>query len=173
MSHIHHQQYADQTHSALRCAVLTISDTRTVDTDTGGQLAQRLLRDAGHDIGWYTIVKDEPAEVVRTVSEWVTQGCQVVITTGGTGMSKRDTTVDALLPHLERVLPGFGELFRMLSYAQVGAAAMLSRAVAGTWQQTVVFCLPGSPAAVDLGMTQLIVPELRHMYWEMTRHAQA
>lgn len=170
MSHTLHRQHADAQVGGIRCGVLTISDTRTPANDTGGQLAQQLLRDAGHEIAAYTIVRDEPADVVAQVHAWQ-RVCQVIITTGGTGIAKRDTTIDALDPLFERRLPGFGEIFRMLSFAQVGAAAMLSRATAGTIAQTLVFCLPGSPAAVELAMTQLIVPELRHVLWETLRQA--
>jgi molybdenum cofactor biosynthesis protein B len=168
MSHTLHRQHADAQVGGIRCGVLTISDTRTFATDTGGQLAQQLLQTAGHQIVTYTIVRDEPIDVVAQVRQWCSL-CQVIITTGGTGIAKRDTTIDALEPLFDRRLPGFGEIFRMLSFAQVGAAAMLSRATAGTIAQTLVFCLPGSPAAVELAMTQLIVPELRHLVWETVR----
>lgn len=169
MSHTQHRQHADAQVGGIRCGVLTISDTRTIDNDGGGQLAQRLLREAGHDITAYAIVRDEPVHVIAHVEEWVANGCQLIVTTGGTGIAKRDTTIDALEPLFVRRLPGFGEIFRMLSFAQVGAAAMLSRATAGTIASTLIFCLPGSPAAVELAMTQLIVPELRHLVWETVR----
>lgn len=168
MSHTQHRQHADAQVGGIRCGVLTISDTRTIDNDSGGQLAQRLLRDAGHDIAAYAIVRDEPDHVIAQVQTWLTL-CQVIVTTGGTGIAKRDNTIDALEPLFVRRLPGFGEIFRMLSFGQVGAAAMLSRASAGVIGQTLVFCMPGSPAAVELAMTQLIVPELRHVVWETLR----
>ncbi len=171
MSHISHRTYADAQIQGIRCGVLTISDTRTVENDTGGQLAQRLLTEGGHHVTQYAIVRDEPLQVVAHIEAWVAAGCQMILTTGGTGIAKRDTTIDAIEPLLVRKLPGFGEIFRMLSYAQVGAAAMLSRATAGTIGQTLIFCVPGSPAAVDLAMTQLIVPELRHLVWETVRQA--
>ncbi|MCX6014980.1 MAG: MogA/MoaB family molybdenum cofactor biosynthesis protein [Chloroflexales bacterium] len=171
MSHIIHRNFADTQIQGIRCGVLTISDTRTIDNDTGGQLAQRLLSDSGNNVIHYAIVRDEPLEVVAIIEAWVAAGCQMILTTGGTGIAKRDTTIDAIEPLLVRKLPGFGEIFRMLSYQQVGAAAMLSRATAGTIGQTLVFCLPGSPAAVELAMTQLIVPELRHLIWETVRQS--
>ncbi|NBU64456.1 MAG: MogA/MoaB family molybdenum cofactor biosynthesis protein [Chloroflexia bacterium] len=171
MSHTSHRTYADAQIHGIHCGVLTISDTRTLDNDTGGQLAQRLLVDGGHHITHYAIVRDEPAQVVAHIEAWVMAGCQMIVTTGGTGIAKRDTTIDAIEPLLACKLPGFGEIFRMLSYQQVGAAAMLSRATAGTIGQTLIFCLPGSPAAVELAMTQLIVPELRHLVWETVRQA--
>lgn len=169
MSHEQHRQHAADQIGGIRCGVLTISDTRTIDNDSGGRLAQELLAAGQHTISHYAIVKDEPAQVIAQVSSWVEAGCQVIITTGGTGIAKRDTTIDAIEPRLERKLPGFGELFRMLSYEQVGSAAMLSRATAGTWGGSLIFCLPGSPAAVELAMTRLIVPELRHLVWETLR----
>jgi molybdenum cofactor biosynthesis protein B len=169
MSHEQHRQYAADQIGGIRCGVLTISDTRTLENDSGGALAQSLLQSAQHHIAHYAIVKDEPTQVLAHVQAWIATGCQVIITTGGTGIAKRDTTIDAIEPLLERKLPGFGELFRMLSYEQVGAAAMLSRATAGTWGGSLIFCLPGSPAAVELAMNRLIVPELRHLVWETLR----
>lgn len=168
MSHTQHRQHADAQVGGIRCGVLTISDTRTIDNDSGGTLAQRLLRDAGHEVTAYAIVRDDVPQVVAQVQTWLTS-CQVIVTTGGTGIAKRDNTIDALEPLFVRRLPGFGEIFRMLSFGQVGAAAMLSRASAGVIGQTLVFCMPGSPAAVELAMTQLIVPELRHVVWETLR----
>jgi molybdenum cofactor biosynthesis protein B len=169
MSHEQHRQHAADQIGGIRCGVLTISDTRTVENDSGGKLAQELLLASHHIISHYAIVKDEPTQVIEQVRDWVSAGCQVIITTGGTGIAKRDTTIDAIEPRLERKLPGFGELFRMLSYEQVGSAAMLSRATAGTLGASLIFCLPGSPAAVELAMTRLIVPELRHLVWETLR----
>ncbi|MEY3991201.1 MAG: hypothetical protein RI985_2282 [Chloroflexota bacterium] len=169
MSHEQHRQHAADQIGGIRCGVLTISDTRTIENDSGGRLAQELLIAGLHTVGHYAIVKDEPVQVIDCVSAWIGAGCQVIITTGGTGIAKRDTTIDAIEPRLERKLPGFGELFRMLSYEQVGSAAMLSRATAGTWGGSLIFCLPGSPAAVELAMTRLIVPELRHLVWETLR----
>lgn len=173
MSHIDHRTHAERQVDAIRCAVLTISDTRTTADDRGGQYAIAVLQEAGHVVDGYHIVKDEPTDVIATIDAWILAGIQVVITTGGTGISRRDTTIDAIEPQLTRVLPGFGEIFRMLSYEQVGAAAMLSRALAGTWGTSLVFCLPGSPNAVELAMTKLIVPELRHLVWETLRHGSA
>ena len=173
MSHIDHRTHAERQIDAIRCAVLTISDTRTLADDRGGQLAVQALQDAGHQVHGYTIVRDEPTDVIATIEGWILAEVRVIITTGGTGISRRDTTIDAIEPQLTRILPGFGEIFRMLSYEQVGAAAMLSRAIAGTWGTTLVFCLPGSPNAVELALTKLIVPELRHLVWETLRHGSA
>jgi molybdenum cofactor biosynthesis protein B len=150
--------------SRVSCFVVTISDTRTDATDTSGRAIRELLTGAGHEVLGSTIVRDEPADVLRVVSEQVANpNVQVVITTGGTGLTSRDRTYEALTSLLERRLDGFGELFRMLSYHEIGAAAMLSRAVAGTVGGTFVAALPGSEAAVRLGMEKLLVPELPHI----------
>jgi molybdenum cofactor biosynthesis protein B len=154
----------------VSCFVLTISDTRTEATDTSGRAIKDMLTAAGHDVVGSAIVKDEPAEVVRVVSEQAANpAVHVVITTGGTGLTSRDRTYEALGSLLERRLDGFGELFRMLSYHDIGAAAMLSRAVAGTVGATFVAALPGSEAAVRLGMEKLLVPELTHVVQQLRK----
>ena len=145
-------------------AVLTISDTRTVDTDESGKLAQALVQAAGHEITHYGILKDEPDQVSATVSKLLDEHvARVVITTGGTGIAARDSTYEAVSRLIEKRIDGFGELFRALSYREIGSAAMLSRAVAGTARSGFVFALPGSKAAVRLGLEQLILPELTHI----------
>jgi molybdenum cofactor biosynthesis protein B len=156
------QHHKDQ--RPANCAVITVSDTRTEETDTGGQLLRSLLESAGHHIHSLAIVKDEPADVAELVrAKCCDKDCHAVLLSGGTGIAARDTTVEAILPLLDKRLDGFGELFRMLSYDQVGAAAMLSRALAGIVNQTAVFLMPGSPKAVELAMTKLIIPELGHI----------
>ena len=128
------------------------------------------LERAGHRIDFYRIVKDEPDQILALLDHLANETTiQVVLFNGGTGISKRDTTYDALAGRLEKTLPGFGELFRMLSYGEIGAAAMLSRATAGTYRGRLVFSMPGSSNAVRLAMDQLIVPELEHLAWELTR----
>jgi molybdenum cofactor biosynthesis protein B len=149
---------------AVRCAVLTVSDTRTEATDTGGRAIVDLLVAAGHTVTGRAIVKDDAA-VVRS---WVEQhigrdDVDVVITTGGTGITSRDSTYEAIDALLDKRLDGFGELFRMLSYQQVGAAAMMSRATAGLARGHIVIALPGSEAAVRLAMDKLVLPEIGHM----------
>jgi molybdenum cofactor biosynthesis protein B len=142
--------------------VVTVSDSRTEENDTSGQLIQHLLREAGHEIELYRIVKDEPdriADVLRSVPETT----QAIICNGGTGLARRDSTYEAISALLEKEITGFGELFRMLSYEQIGAAAILSRATAGVAGGRIIFTLPGSSAAVELAMTKLILPELGHM----------
>lgn len=156
-----------------RCAVLTISDTRTKDTDKGGRVIIDALEAAGHAIVDYRIVKDEAEDIEPQLRAWLTPGngetIDAILTTGGTGIARRDTTVEVVGRLLDKPLEGFGELFRMLSWDQVGPAAMLSRAVAGLAGETLIFTMPGSTAAVDLAMSRLIVPELPHLIWERRR----
>jgi len=144
--------------------VLTVSDTRTDDSDTSGFAICEMLKAAGHQIAGKAIEKDEPARVAELVREQaVTAGVDAIITTGGTGLTSRDSTFEAIDALLTKRLPGFGELFRMLSYEQIGSAAMMSRACAGTIGTVVVIALPGSEKAVRLAMTKLVIPELGHL----------
>jgi molybdenum cofactor biosynthesis protein B len=153
-----------------RCAVLTISDTRTEADDKGGKTIINALKAAGHDIASYTIVKDEPDQIEAQLSEWLNASkFDAICCTGGTGIARRDTTVEVVQRLVDKELEGFGELFRMLSWEQVGPAAMLSRALAGLAGETLIFLMPGSTAAVDLAMTKLIIPELPHLIWERKR----
>jgi molybdenum cofactor biosynthesis protein B len=146
-------------------AVVTVSDSRTAETDTNGAWLREAIRAAGHAEGGYRVIRDEPAEVEAALEEMASGAARVIVFNGGTGIAPRDTTYDVLARMLEKPLPGFGELFRMLSWEQVGAAAMLSRATAGVYRGRVVFSLPGSPAAVRLAWERLIAPELRHLAW--------
>jgi len=158
--------------ASVPCFVLTVSDTRTLGTDTSGQTIADLLRSAGHDVVDRQAVRDEPEEVQRVIRETIRQGrARAVITTGGTGISGRDSTFEAVTALLDKRIDGFGELFRMLSYQDIGPAAMLSRATAGVASGCVIFMLPGSEAAVRLAMTRLILPELGHVVRETTRHS--
>ena len=143
---------------------MTVSDTRTPENDTSGQLMQQALTAAGHQISAYTIVKDEPAEIRRLLQRFIAaDDTDAVLLSGGTGLSPRDGTYEVVQSCLEKELPGFGELFRYLSYQEIGAAAMLSRATAGVASGTVIVAMPGSTAAVRLAMEKLILPELAHM----------
>jgi molybdenum cofactor biosynthesis protein B len=156
--------------SAVACFVLTVSDTRTEATDTGGQAIRHLLETGGHTISGHAIVRDDPEAVTRTVTGWLADAAtQVIITTGGTGITSRDGTFEAIDRLLEKRLTGFGELFRMLSYQQIGPAARMSRATAGRAQGKAIFVLPGSPDAVRLAMTKLILPELGHVVQQLQR----
>jgi molybdenum cofactor biosynthesis protein B len=152
-----------------RCAVLTVSDTRTPATDKGGQLIRDLLDEAGHAVDDYIIVKDEAALIERAITGWLSDQFDVILTTGGTGISSRDTTIEVVERLLDKRLEGFGELFRMISWDDVGPAAMLSRATAGMFGETLLFAMPGSTNAVRTAMTKLIVPELPHLIWERRR----
>lgn len=148
----------------VRLAVLTVSDTRTTTTDTSGALIADLAAAAGHTLVFREIRPDEPEALRGVLREWLSNPeVEAVLITGGTGIAGRDETVDTLLPIFDKQLPGYGELFRMLSFQEIGAAAMLSRAVAGVCGRTVVFLMPGSRAAVKLAMERLILPELAHV----------
>jgi molybdenum cofactor biosynthesis protein B len=155
---------------SVRCFVLTVSDTRTEATDTSGHAIAELLMAAGHHVSGRAIVKDDPTTVVRVVTDQLASGdAQVIITTGGTGLTSRDTTYEALAALIEKRVDGFGELFRMLSYHDIGPAAMLSRASAGTARGKFIVALPGSEGAVRLAMTKLLIPELPHVVQQITK----
>ena len=164
---------AVQTHRAdapvsVRCVVLTISDTRTEASDASGQLIVQALTAAGHRVMGRRVLRDDPDQVADAVRA-ATTAADVIITTGGTGITSRDSTHEAIARLLDKRLDGFGELFRMLSYQEIGAAAMLSRACAGTIRRTAVFALPGSSKAVTLAMEKLILPEMGHVVGELRR----
>ncbi len=154
---------------SVRCAVITISDTRTEETDDSGKAIKELLEENGHPVVDYRILKDELDDIKRTVTELLDSDVQAIITNGGTGISKRDVTVEAVSELLEKTLDGFGDLFRMLSYEEVGSRAMMSRVFAGAAKGKIVVCMPGSVDAVELGMKKLVIPELGHMVWEANR----
>ena len=167
MSHEAHKADAPR---SVGCYIITVSDTRTEETDTSGHAIAELLRGAGHGVVGRTIVKDDPGQVRSTIERQLANpDVQVVITTGGTGISSRDGTYEAVSGLLRKRLDGFGELFRMLSYTQIGSAAMLSRACAGLVAGRIVASLPGSEAAVRLAMEQLLIPELGHLVREASR----
>jgi molybdenum cofactor biosynthesis protein B len=150
--------------------VLTVSDTRTVQNDTSGLAIRDLLVTGGHHVAGYGIVRDDPSIVTRAVREQLAQeDVQVVISTGGTGITSRDGTFEAIDDLLDKRLDGFGELFRMLSFQEIGPAAMMSRAVAGTAARKAIFALPGSEHAVRLAMTRLIIPELGHVMQQLSK----
>lgn len=149
---------------SVGCFVLTISDTRTEETDSSGRCIRDLLARDGHNLTGHAIVPDEPLQVTAGVNVHLADSLtQVIITTGGTGITSRDGTFEAIDQLLEKRLDGFGELFRMLSFQEIGPAAMLSRAMAGTAAGKAIFVLPGSENAVRLAMTRLILPELGHV----------
>lgn len=156
--------HPDASGVVVHCAVITVSDTRTPDTDRSGQLAKHMLAEAGHQVNVYAIVKDEPTQIEAQVNQLSQRSdVDVLIFHGGTGIAPRDTTYDAIASLLEKQLPGFGELFRWLSYQDIGSRAMASRAIAGIYHAKLIFSLPGSTNAVRLGLEMLILPELVHL----------
>jgi molybdopterin adenylyltransferase len=158
------QPHPDSAKITVTCAVVTVSDTRTFETDKSGQLIQQLLIGANHAVGTYTIIKDEPTQIQRQIENLgKSANLDAVIFNGGTGIAPRDTTYDAIEKLLEKTLPGFGELFRFLSYQEIGSRAIASRAVAGVYQDKLIFSLPGSSNAVRLAMEKLILPEITHL----------
>jgi molybdenum cofactor biosynthesis protein B len=163
--------HADTDLLPVQCAILTVSDTRTVETDRSGQLLQQLLTEAGHVIAAYCILKDEPAQIqAQLIAFSQTPDLDSVIINGGTGIAPRDTTYDAIAQLLEKTIPGFGELFRWLSYQEIGSRAIASRAIAGVFQGKLIFSLPGSSSAVQLATQRLILPELRHLVKQLRGH---
>lgn len=160
---------------ALRIAVLTVSDTRNELTDKGGPLVQELALAAGIEIGAYEIREDDTVAIREVLAAWLQrEDLDAIITTGGTGIAKRDVTIEAVQPMLQKEMAGFGELFRFLSYAEdIGTKALLSRALGGTAAEKAIFVLPGSTGAVKLAMERLILPEIRHIVKELTKHRQS
>lgn len=170
MSHSHdqHRAAAQQT-GAIAMAIVTVSDSRTPDTDVNGRYLQHAIAQLGHHLVAYHIIPDDAERVTAVVETLCQSQARLILFNGGTGIAPRDTTFDALDKLLQKRLPGFGELFRMLSWQEVGAAAMLSRATAGIYRQRLIFSMPGSPNAVKLAWEQLIAPELAHLAGELTR----
>lgn len=165
-----HREAAPET---VRVAVLTISDTRTSETDTGGDVVEETMRGAGHEVVAREIVRDEATSIRTTLVDLLARPeVDAVVTTGGTGISGRDTTYEVVERMVEKRLDGFGELFRMLSYEEIGAAAILSRALAGAVGTKFVASLPGSRNAVRLGMEKLLVPEIAHIVFELRKHQE-
>jgi molybdenum cofactor biosynthesis protein B len=164
------REHKAQAPRSVRCFVITVSDTRTEETDTSGRAIASLLEAAGHVVGGRAIVKDDPELVRGTVERQLANpDVQVIITTGGTGITSRDSTYEAISALLQKRLDGFGELFRMLSYEHIGSAAMMSRACAGLVAGHIVVSLPGSEAAVRLAMEKLRIPELGHLVQQATK----
>ncbi|MFQ5912086.1 MAG: molybdenum cofactor biosynthesis protein B [Nitrospinota bacterium] len=164
----HKELSADKEH--LPFAVITVSDTRTEETDKSGRLIRDLLTEKGHRIARYRIVKDDPKEVRRELETCLSSpDIWILITNGGTGVARRDGTYEVVSSLLEKTLTGFGEIFRMLSYEDIGAGAIMSRATAGVARGKVVFAIPGSSGAVRLAMEKLILDEAGHIYWEITK----
>jgi len=161
-------EHRRNTPEEVRCLVVTVSDTRTVESDASGRAIADLLEAAGHVVAGRQIVRDEPAEVSTAIDAHAGT-VDLIVTTGGTGITSRDSTFEAVEGLLEKRLDGFGELFRMISFHQIGSAAMMSRATAGTVGRKAIFVLPGSPAAVRLAMEKLILPELGHIVQQLSK----
>ena len=152
----------------VKCGIVTSSDSRTPATDESGTLIKDLLLRSGHSVLFYAVVKDE-AKAIADAVEQASWTCEAIVTNGGTGLSRRDVTIGALSPMFEKSVPGFGELFRKLSYETIGSSAWLSGASAGVYHGRLVFCLPGSPDACRLAMEKLILPELAHAVGVLNR----
>lgn len=153
-----------------RCAVVTLSDTRTEASDKSGKRIRDLLAEAGHVVSDYQIIPDEPSTLEPLLARLLSRDdVDTVLTNGGTGVSRRDQTVPVIQRLIDTPLPGFGELFRMLSYAQIGSGAMLSRALGGVARGKLLFAMPGSTGAVELAMTKLILPEINHLLHELRK----
>ncbi|MFM1918371.1 MAG: molybdenum cofactor biosynthesis protein [Candidatus Hydrogenedentota bacterium] len=166
-TNLHRELAAQQ--GPVKAAIITVSDSRTPETDKNGQYLKQQLWGKDAETVLYTIIPDEPEQVAATLDGAVDAGARIILFNGGTGIAPRDTTIDVLRQKLEKELPGFGEIFRMLSYQQVGSAAILSRATAGVYRGSVVISTPGSHAAVTLAWEKLIGPELDHLAWEVGR----
>ena len=164
------QHIRESTVDVARCAVITLSDTRSESTDTSGRRTRELLEAAGHEVSLCRIIPDDAATLDALLAELTAAPeLDAILTNGGTGISRRDQTVGVVERHLTTPLPGFGELFRMLSWAQIGSGSMLSRAVGGISRGKLLFAMPGSTAAVELAMTKLVIPELRHLLHQMRK----
>jgi len=165
-----HHEHKDHAPSSIGCMVLTCSDTRTQETDTSGQLIRKLLEEQGHTVIGYYLVKDDPAQIQL----WIARGTsnehvQAIIINGGTGISRRDSTFEAVDEMLEKRLSGFGEIFRYLTYQEIGSPAIITRATAGIINGRILFSIPGSENAVRLAMQKLILPELGHLVKELSK----
>jgi molybdenum cofactor biosynthesis protein B len=168
-----HEEHRREAPRSIRIFVVTASDTRGEAEDESGAFLRPAAAAAGHEVAGYRLVKDEPAEIRAALEEAARAGAEAIVVNGGTGIAARDRTYEAVTGLLEKRLDGFGELFRMLSFAEIGSAAMLSRAVAGVWQGRVVFSVPGSRAAVRLAWERLIAPEVGHVLRELRKDASS
>ena len=167
-------KHKESSPETVRVAILTISDTRTSETDTGGDVAEELLEGAGQEVVERRIVRDEVSGIRNSLIDLLARSdVDAVVTTGGTGISARDTTYEVVERMVEKRLDGFGEIFRMLSYAEIGSAAMMSRALAGSVGSKFVASLPGSRNAVRLAVEKLLVPELSHVVFELRKHQES
>ena len=165
-----HVEHKAQAPTKIGCAVITCSDTRTPETDTSGYRIMNMLKEAGHGVLSYQLIKDEPKKIKAAVKKAAkNKRIQAVVINGGTGIAKRDSTFEAIDGMLEKRLEGFGEVFRYLTYQEIGSPAIMTRATAGTYKGKILFSTPGSENAVRLAMDKLILPELGHIIRELTK----
>jgi molybdenum cofactor biosynthesis protein B len=168
MSADEHRQKAGT--DPVTIAIVTVSDSRTPETDKNKHYIEGRMTELGHHVAAYRLIKDEPDQVAAVIEELAAMpDVQIILFNGGTGISPRDTTYDVVSRYLEKTLPGFGEIFRMISYEEIGAAAMFSRATAGVYRSTLIVSMPGSSGAVRTALEKLIIPELNHLAWEIVR----
>ena len=168
MSADEHRQKAGT--DPVTIAIVTVSDSRTPETDKNKHYIEARMTELGHHVAAYRLIKDEPDQVAAVIEELAAMpDVQIILFNGGTGISPRDTTFDVVSRYLEKTLPGFGDIFRMISYAEIGAAAMFSRATAGVYNRTLIVSMPGSSGAVKTALEKLIIPELNHLAWEIVR----
>lgn len=165
MGHIDHKSQAP---TSVKFAIVTVSDSRTEDTDESGRYLCTCLQEHGHKLGFYRLLKNEKATVTQTLQN-LDNDLQIVIFTGGTGLSHRDITVETITPMMDKLIPGFGELFRLLTWEEIGTPSIMSRAVGGTLKGKIILCLPGSLNAVKLAADRIILPEIGHMVREAAR----
>ena len=165
-----YQEHKRKAPKSVSCAILTISDARTERDDESGRLLRQKLSENGHRVISYCILKNEAESIRKKIYELLKEEeLQVIITSGGTGVSHRDITIETIYPILEKKLDGFGELFRFLTYSEIGTGSIMSRAIAGVAGGKVILCLPGSPQATNLAMDKIILPEIGHLVMEATR----
>ncbi len=165
-----YQEHKHKSPKSVSCAVLSISDTRTEQDDESGRLLRQKLSENGHRVISHCILKNEPDSIEKKIHQLLKEEeLQVIIATGGTGVSRRDITIEIIYPILEKKLDGFGELFRFLTYSEIGTGSIMSRAIAGVARGKVILCLPGSPDAINVAMDKIILPEIGHLVREATR----
>jgi molybdenum cofactor biosynthesis protein B len=155
---------------SARCAILTVSDKRTTHTDLSGNLAERIFKRAGHKVVYRKLVKNSPSQIGSELRRLLRKPVDFILTIGGTGVSKKDLTIEVAERFIHKRLEGFGELFRRLSYKEIGTASMLSRSLMGVTKDRLILCTPGSPPAVRLSLEKIVLPELKHILWELRYH---
>lgn len=165
------EEHKEKAKTSVRCKVITVSDTRDMETDKSGKLAIQLIEQYGHQVADYEIVKDHQLTIRESIEKGIgNRDIEAIILNGGTGIAFRDVTIETVESLFEKQMPGFGEIFRMLSYTEdIGSAAILSRATAGVAKKTLIFSVPGSSGAVRLAVEKLIAPELSHAVYEVRK----